>query len=244
MNKRLKDVYRKIVPYVGLSNEANRIQWVQTALSNIPAGHKILDAGAGQQRYKDFCSHLQYVSQDFAQYDGEGDGRGLHTKGWKQVNLDIISDICNIPVADNSFDAILCIEVIEHLPYPHKALKELRRILRPGGKLILTAPFASLTHFAPYHFCSGFNKYYYQKHLSDLGFTILELSVNGNFFEFLAQELYRLDSVSSRYAGKSLSLLDKMAIYILALKLKKYSKMDMGSSELLAFGYHVLAQKK
>src|SRR4029453_4432624 len=58
---------------VGLENVRNREQWLECVLAEIPAGSRILDAGAGEQQYKRFCRHLQYVSQDFAQYDGKGD---------------------------------------------------------------------------------------------------------------------------------------------------------------------------
>ena len=39
----------------------------------IPRGYKILDAGAGELRFKPDCDHLQYVAQDFGQYEGTGD---------------------------------------------------------------------------------------------------------------------------------------------------------------------------
>ena len=115
------------------------------------------------------------MSQDFAQYDGKGDGMGMHKGGWDQSNLDIISDITAIPEPDASFDAIMCVEVFEHLPEPIKAIQEFARLLKPGGLLILTAPFCSLTHLAPYHFYTGFNRYFYEKHLPANGFRIIEL---------------------------------------------------------------------
>ena len=99
--------------------------------------------------------HLKYTSQDIAKYDGQGDGLGLHTKTRDYSEIDIISDIANIPVDNDSFDAIMCIEVFEHLTDPLDALKEFKRILKSGGMLILTAPFNSLTHYAPYHFSTG-----------------------------------------------------------------------------------------
>ena len=78
-------------------------------------------------------AHLEYVSQDFGQYDGKGDDKGLQTKKWDNTKLDIVSDITDIPVPDSSFDAIMCIEVFEHIPYPISALEEFSRILKRGG---------------------------------------------------------------------------------------------------------------
>src|SRR3546814_3576831 len=58
---------------------------------------------AGELQYKRFCTHLNYVSQDFAQYDGKGDGHGLQTDNWDNSLIDIVSDITEIPVANESF---------------------------------------------------------------------------------------------------------------------------------------------
>jgi ADP-heptose:LPS heptosyltransferase/SAM-dependent methyltransferase len=57
----------------------------------------------------------------------------------------------NVPAPSDSFDAITCISVVEHLPYKEYALKEALRILRPGGVLILTFDFAN----APERFEDG-----------------------------------------------------------------------------------------
>ena len=226
-----------------MENETSRIIWVEKTLKNIPAGLKILDAGAGECQYKKFCSHLEYVSQDFAQYNGEGNSKGLQTKTWDNTKLDIISDITAIPVPDKSFDVIMCTEVFEHLPDSISAIKEFSRILKPGGYLIITAPFRSLTHFAPYHFYSGFNKYFYERNLGESGFEIKEITPNGNYFEYIAQELRRVSSVATSFSTKTWNFVMKLFLYPLLWILKKLSKEDKGSSELLCFGYHVLARK-
>ncbi|MBK8842631.1 MAG: class I SAM-dependent methyltransferase [Saprospiraceae bacterium] len=145
---------KNIMNSIGRSNLANREKWLEEILRKIPKGLTILDAGAGELRYKKFCSHLNYVSQDFGEYNGNGDGFGMQTGEWDQTRIDILCDIINIPVMDNSYDAIMCIEVFEHLPDPVKAINEFSRILKPNGYLIITAPLSSLTHFAPFHFCN------------------------------------------------------------------------------------------
>jgi len=86
----------------GTQNQAGREAWLEKTLQCVPAGSRILDAGAGELQYKRFCAHLKYVSQDFAQYDGQGDGTGLQTGAWQNDRLDIISDITQIPEPDAS----------------------------------------------------------------------------------------------------------------------------------------------
>jgi SAM-dependent methyltransferase len=229
---------------VGTTNDTARAAWVEQALAKVPAGGRILDAGAGEQRFKPCCSHLQYVAQDFAQYDGTGDGHGLQMGSWDQSKLDLVCDITAVPEPEASFDAVLCVEVFEHLPEPLLALKEFARLVKPGGHLILTAPFCSLTHFAPYHFATGFSRYYYETHLPAHGFRIEELTPNGNYFEYLAQELRRLPEMSRQYAGHRWSGTAKLAQSWLLRALGRCSATDTASSEVLHFGYHVRARRK
>ena len=163
-------------------NELNRDKWVEHQLSLIPTGKKIIDVGAGECKYKKFCSHLNYVSQDFCQYNGNNSDDGLQTGKWDVSQIDIVSDITDIPVEDGSFDVILCTEVFEHIPHPEKALMEFQRIMKKGGLLILSAPFASWTHFAPYHYCTGFNSYWYRTILKEYGFEVKICKPNGNYY--------------------------------------------------------------
>lgn len=229
---------------VGTYNEINRLIWLEKILADLPAGIRILDAGAGEQQHRNYCAHLDYVSQDFAKYDGSGNCAGLQMGTWDQTSLDIVSDITAIPEPDASFEAIMCIEVLEHLPDPLAAITEFARLLKDDGHLIITAPFCSLTHFAPYHFASGFNSYFYEKHLPDAGFDITELIPNGNYFEYLAQEIRRLCWVAEHYAKYKTTIVDTISINFMLKALERQSKKDKGSSELLCFGYHVVAKKR
>lgn len=228
---------------VGTTNESVRVKWIEKTLKNIPAGLTILDAGAGECQFKKYCSHLNYIAQDFAQYKGEGN-IGLQTGNWDNTQLDIISDITAIPLPENAVDAIMCTEVLEHIPDPVAAIKEFNRLLKPNGYLLITAPFTSLTHFAPYHFASGLSRFFYEKHLVENGFEIIELKLNGNFFEFVAQENRRIKTVASKYAFFKLNIFHRILIHLNLLLLQRLSKKDTGSSELLCYGIHVFARKK
>lgn len=234
----------KYIPKFGRDNEAIRSVWLKNTLQSIPTGARILDAGAGELLQKRFCEHLEYVAQDFGQYEGKGDGKGLQTGSWNQSHLDIVSDITDIPEPNNSFDAIMCIEVLEHLPNPVLAIEEFSRLIKPNGTLVITAPFCSLTHFAPFHYSSGFNRYFYEKHLIENGFIITELEANGSYFEFLAQELWRLPRVAKVYSGVWLLPFVWLVVLLVMPVLFILSKSDKRSNELLNYGFHVKAKKK
>lgn len=229
---------------VGTLNESARVSWLESTLSKIPKGSTILDAGAGEQQFKKYCTHLEYISQDFAQYKPENLDSGLQMEKWDYGKLDIVSDVTSIPVDDESFDVVMCTEVFEHIVNPIQAVAEFSRILKKEGFLILTAPFCSLTHFAPYHFYSGFNRFFYETELEKNGFEIIELKPNGNYFEYLAQEINRLSYMAKKYSEKVLDKKEVDAIRQLKVLLQNLSNNDSNSSELLCFGYHVLARKK
>jgi len=240
---RVRKTLKEMWPDVGMKNESAREKWLKDILGKVPKNGRLLDAGAGTQRYRVYCEHLEYISQDFGEYDGRGDDVGLQPGEFSYGKLDIISDITSIPEPDSSFDVILCVEVLEHLPNPAEAIKEFSRLLRPNGQLIVTAPFCSLTHFAPYHFSSGFNKYWYEHHLDANNVKEFVITRNGNFFEYLSQELYRVTSVSKRYSESKPNLLEYLSLFVLQRMLLRFSKKDSGSSELLCFGYHIHARK-
>lgn len=223
------------------NNQKNRQAWLKKTLGELPSEYRILDAGAGELRNKSLCSHLDYVSQDFGQYDGSGDGEGLQTGEWNTRQVDLICDIAAIPEPDSSFDAILCSEVLEHVPDPVIVLDEFARLLKPGGQLILTAPFASLVHFAPYHFCSGFSRYWYEHHLPLKGFEIDELSPNGDWFSYCQQELMRLVRMERKVGNWSWPLAGLLGV-LGAVYFKLRASKE--ASDLACFGWHCIAVKQ
>lgn len=148
-----------------------------------------------------------------------------------------------IPEEDESYDVILCTEVLEHIPNPIKALFEFARLLKVRGILILTAPFCSFTHFSPYHYFSGFSSEFYKYHLPKYGFDIKEIVPNGNYFEFVAQELRRLKSVAMKYCNfENNKIVDDFVKPLLSLT-QHLSGNDINSNEFLCFGHHVFAIK-
>lgn len=168
-------------------NQRNRDRWVQAKARTVPAGSRVLDVGAGTCPYRSLFSHCDYKTHDFKKYTG------IKLDGTTEYGpIDYESDITDIPVPDSSFDVILCTEVLEHVPEPIKAIQEISRILKPGGRLFLTAPLSSGLHQLPYHFYGGFTPEWYKYFLPKFGLQIIEITPNGGFFKLLAQECARL----------------------------------------------------
>lgn len=223
-----------------------REYWVASKLSEIKKDSAVLDAGAGECYYEKYCKHLKYTSQDFGKYDGKGDEKGIQTGTRDSSKIDIVSDITEIPVKAESFDAILCVEVFEHIPRPLDALSELSRVMKKGGVLILTAPFSSLTHYSPYYFYSGFAKNFYKDNLPRHGFEIREIYSYGNYFDGLSLELARTPLVIFR-ENKLLFLpifLLLPFLFSAYIVLRIFSYLFPKTQNLSTFGICIEAYKK
>ena len=70
---------------------------------------------------------------------------------------DIVGDVMALALPDASFDAVLCLAVLEHVPRPWDAVREMHRVLAPGGTLLLYVPFLS-----PYHAMPGYYGDYFR----------------------------------------------------------------------------------
>jgi ubiquinone/menaquinone biosynthesis C-methylase UbiE len=167
-------------------SERTRQAFVIKFLKSLPAGTKLLDVGAGTQRYKKYASHLNYVSQDFCQYDGKGDG-GNQSGEWDTSEINIRSDITQIPVPDGSFDSVICTDVLEHVPDAPAALREICRVVRPGGSILVTVPMQCDSHQTPYFFSGGYSKYFFAEHLA--GHTV-SIQYEAEYFETIDQKLF------------------------------------------------------
>lgn len=107
----------------------------------------------------------------------------------KSDEIRFISDIQNMRVVENTtYNAAICLEVLEHVPDPFKAVREVYRILRIGGKVIITVPHLSRLHDEPYDYyrytCYGINVL-----LSQAGFQEIRVYPRGGIFSFLGHQI-------------------------------------------------------
>ncbi len=99
---------------------------------------RILDAGCGNGRYLRFM--LRRADED-AMLVGCDLSEGMLRRARTRLKSDrpflLSADITRLPYRDASFDAVVCGWVLEHLPDPVPGLRELARVLAPGGKLLI-----------------------------------------------------------------------------------------------------------
>lgn len=221
-----------------LNNQYERDRFVAQQLSRLEAGALILDAGCGSQRYRPLCAHLRYRAQDFGGYAKDDKVTLLSASAegqeYQYGPLDYVGDIWRIAERDATFDAILCTEVLEHIPYPAETVQEFGRLLKSGGRLILTAPFSCLRHQDPYFFFSGFSDRWYEKFLTESGLTLEAIEPVGDYNSWVGVELAR---TAARSAWWVKALLAPAFLYF-------FSKgKTVASTNTLCMGYHIVARK-
>jgi SAM-dependent methyltransferase len=162
-------------------NPKTRDKWVAKSAVEIPEGSRVLDIGAGGCPYRHLLGHCIYKTHDFEQLESSKIAQGAYGR------LDYVSDITEIPEEDATFDAILCTEVLEHVPDPRAALLEMTRLLRPGGTLLLTAPLGSGLHQQPFHFYGGYTPWWYEKFCAEAGLDIVSLEANHGSYAHASQ---------------------------------------------------------
>lgn len=152
--------------------------FVRRAAARAASGERVLDAGAGECIYRPLFEGRSYVAVD----------RGVGDAGWNYRGLDAVADLEQIPFGPGAFHFVLCTETLEHVPRPGVVLRELRRVLRPGGTLALSVPFLNPVHQEPHDYFR-YTPYGLRRLLTDAGFEVEEISAAGGYFTFLHREL-------------------------------------------------------
>ena len=159
-------------------------RFVENVARSLPTGSSILDAGAGESIYKRFFSHCNYKAIDLA----VGESR------WNYANLDYVGFLHEMPIENEMFDAVLCTQVLEHLEWPRESVKEMHRVIKPGGKLYMTVPMAQNEHQVPYDFFR-YTSYGLESICKHAGFNNIKITPFGGLWVRWAFELPRAMSI-------------------------------------------------
>ncbi len=139
----------------------------------VTQGTRVADIGCGEQPTRGQIERLgaQYVGIDIVQ-NGSG-------------TVDVLAPITEMPVPDGVFDVLLVTEVLEHVSDTYGAFRELARVLRPGGSIIITVPFAYPLHEEPWDFVR-LTPYQIRECAKLNGLEVTELFTSGNELEVIA----------------------------------------------------------
>ena len=136
----------------------------------------LMDFGCGSKPYRSLFKVDKYVGDDF-----ENPGH----PHWNE-QIDVFYDGQKIPFEDEYFDAVFSTEVFEHIFNLEEILKEINRVMKVSGKILITCPFAICEHEVPNDFArysSYAIKYIFEKN----GFEIIHQEKTGNNVETIFQ---------------------------------------------------------
>jgi len=134
-----------------------------TLVPLVSCGMKCLDVGCGNRPYEYLFPTGQYIGIDI-----ETSGRPKAMKC-----PDFFYDGTVIPFGDGEFDLVISTQVLEHVPDPLLLLKEMARVCKSGGKLVISLPFVYQEHEEPYDFFR-FTQFAVAELLEKSGFRIVE----------------------------------------------------------------------
>ncbi|RLD81087.1 MAG: hypothetical protein DRJ10_06620 [Bacteroidetes bacterium] len=194
---------------------------------------KLLDFGCGSKPYKSrFLNVSEYIGLDIENNSHD------HNK----EEIDVFYDGKKIPFPDNHFDSVFSSEVLEHIFEPDLILKEINRILKPGGKALFTLPFAWNEHEVPNDYAryTSFGiKYLFEKH----GFKVIKQIKAGHMSVVIAQlrSLYVYEFLASK--NKYFNILISL-VFIFPLNLAGFIFSSiMPKNYSLFFNNIILVQK-
>lgn len=151
-------------------------RFVRRAAGSIPPGSRVLDAGSGSCLYANHFSQHQYESADYCKWEK------------KYGDISYVCSLNEIPVKDESFDLVLSTQVLEHIAEPLLVLKELNRVLKPRGRLWLSAPLSWEEHGQPADFYR-YTQFGLRHLLKQAGFKVVELEWASGYYATLAYQL-------------------------------------------------------
>lgn len=156
------------------------LEFLRTAAADLPGGSTVLDVGSGDAPYRELFAQHRYLTSDW-----EG------TFYAADRAPDVVGPAHALPLPDDAVDAIVCTQVLEHVPDPAAALQEFARLVRPGGRLWVTTPLTWYLHEQPHDYYR-FTNHGLRHLVSQAGFTDIDVRPMNSTPETLAQLLRHL----------------------------------------------------
>lgn len=138
---------------------------------------KLLDFGCGEKPYQSLFTQVSsYTGLD---YNGEGHDH-------QHEAVDVYYDGVTIPFENESFDSVFTSEVFEHVFGLQQILPEINRVMKTGGQILITCPFAWEEHEIPIDY-ARYTQFALKDMLAKNGFKLTMVDKNGHFMSALHQ---------------------------------------------------------
>lgn len=216
----------------GCPNERRTIlEFMLQVAEDLEPETRVLDVGAGEQPYRELFSHVNYMTSDWA--------NSVHP-GARHV--DFVAPADNLPIPDCSFDAVISTQVLEHVAEPADVLREMHRVLVPGGRIYITLPLAWELHEEPFDFYR-YTRYGISHLLRVTGFTQIDARPRNDCFTTIAQLMRNtpaaMGSAPDGLDGKRAEA--ARAMYQMAQLVDSFAYLDTRWS--LPLGYAIRARR-
>jgi SAM-dependent methyltransferase len=174
---RISTKFRIHFPMLFNSSRWHLDRWVAKAgRLGADKSFRVLDAGAGVAPYRKYFEHVTYETADFGEVDKE------------YSHLDYTCRLEELPMADGTYDLVLCNQVLEHIPEPLMVLKEIRRVLKPDGQAWLSAPLFYEEHEIPYDF-HRYTQFAWRRMAAEADFTVESLQWLEGYYGTISHQL-------------------------------------------------------
>lgn len=144
------------------------VDWITPHLKGV-----VVDVGCGNRWLQ------RHVGRDDTYFGLDSIETGRELYG---ARPDVHADAAFLPLSTGSVDCLALLDVLEHLERPRRALKEAARVLRPGGRLVLSVPFLYPIHDAPFDF-QRYTMHGLMREVDRAGLTLSSLEATGHAAE-------------------------------------------------------------
>lgn len=160
---------------------------------------------------------------------------------------DTYGDACCLPIKSNSVDTVLLLDVIEHLPDPYTAIREIRRVLVKSGSLIMKLPFLYPLHDEPYDFVR-LTKHGICNLAKELDLVIINIQQFGVPIQTsgLLMNLALVKTISDWIISKHVASIFILFLPVCIVVINLLAKLAMyfcRRSDMMPYSYHVVLKK-